>query len=328
MAGQQRSTKLADKRSYTMRQRQAHVDETRARIVDATIELYETLGPSGTTMSGVADRAGVTRATLYRHFPGDDALADAAVAAWREGWSSLDPAALRRIGDPAARLLSTLTLLYGGYRATEAMTANLARDAHALPEAHRAAAREPAATAAAAIGPLGGRKSGRVGAATGAVVGHAVAFETWQSLRAAGMTDAAIAELMARFVGMAADATVAGAAASADAEGSRAGRVPGRAAANATAPSGSRTRPAAATAGPRSSDAPTPRAAITPAAPPMSAPKAKRARRSVEASVGPAAKAPRAKAAREKAGRDKTGKKAKAERKGERKAKRGPGRGA
>jgi AcrR family transcriptional regulator len=184
-----------------MRQRRAAIDETRARIIDAAIELYESVGPAETTMSAVATRAGVTRATLYRHFASEEAVAQAVVGAWREAWPSLDTAALGRIADAAARQRATLAALYAGYRATDALTGNLARDSHALPAASRAAVREPAMTASRVLG-------SSVGA------DHAVAFETWRSLRDAGLADAAIADLMAKFIALAPAASTKGRAAS------------------------------------------------------------------------------------------------------------------
>ena len=68
-----------------MRQRQASIDETRARILDAAVSLYETVGPAGTTMSAAAAGAGITRSTLYRHFPTDADLANAVIDEWLKG---------------------------------------------------------------------------------------------------------------------------------------------------------------------------------------------------------------------------------------------------
>jgi len=222
-----------------MRQRRASIDETRARIIDSAIGLYETVGPSATSMSAIADRAGVTRATLYRHFPSDAAVAAAVIDAWREAFPDLDVAALGRIADPATRLRSTLLALYAGYRATDALTGNLARDSQTLPEAARGAVREPAARAVRAIG------APTVG------VAHAVAFETWASLRDAGLDDKAIADLMAQFIALAPDKAPAQAARR------RRTAAPARAARPATAASSPATsrRRAATSANPSAPDA-------------------------------------------------------------------------
>jgi AcrR family transcriptional regulator len=43
-----------------MRRRAELVEQTRQRIVDAAIHLHTTIGPANTTISGVAEEAGVT----------------------------------------------------------------------------------------------------------------------------------------------------------------------------------------------------------------------------------------------------------------------------
>jgi AcrR family transcriptional regulator len=60
-----------------MGRRRAAVEETRQRIVDATVDLHNEQGVAGTSMQDVADRAGVALATVYRHFPTLDALVPA-----------------------------------------------------------------------------------------------------------------------------------------------------------------------------------------------------------------------------------------------------------
>lgn len=60
-----------------MGQRTAAVEATRQRIVDATVDLHNERGVSGTSMQDIADRAGVALATVYRHFPTVDDLVPA-----------------------------------------------------------------------------------------------------------------------------------------------------------------------------------------------------------------------------------------------------------
>ena len=62
------------KRSYRMRRRAELEELTRLRITESAVELHETLGPARTSISGIAERAGVRRSTVYRHFPNEDAL--------------------------------------------------------------------------------------------------------------------------------------------------------------------------------------------------------------------------------------------------------------
>ena len=211
LAGQKRSgnpktavtapTPAPAKRAYTMRQRRASMDETRARIVDAALELYEVGGPATTTMSAVAQRAGVTRATLYRHFPTEADVANVVIDEWKGGGPRIDATALAAIADPAVRLRAALNALYAGYRATEAITANLLRDAHALPEARRGELRAPAARVREAL--AGSGIPWRGAAAAEAATDHALAFETWRSLAAAALDDDMIAGLMVGLVALA-----------------------------------------------------------------------------------------------------------------------------
>jgi AcrR family transcriptional regulator len=174
------------------------MDETRARILDAAVELYETVGPAATSMSAVAERAGVTRATVYRHFRTDSDLANAVIDEWDPGATGLTDAAAAAT-DPAARLRVALAQLYGRYRATEAMTRNLLRDSHALPVERRPDLRASARTVREVVGHAGFGGPGSSTAA--AALGHAVAFETWSSLSGEGLDDDAIVELMVRLVG-------------------------------------------------------------------------------------------------------------------------------
>ena len=51
---------------------------TRARLIRAALELFTTQGFRGTTTPEIAQRAGVAEATIYRHFPGKEALLVAA----------------------------------------------------------------------------------------------------------------------------------------------------------------------------------------------------------------------------------------------------------
>src|ERR671918_294412 len=48
---------------YKLKKRAERQEETRLRIARATLELHETLGPSLTTISAIAERAGVGRPT-------------------------------------------------------------------------------------------------------------------------------------------------------------------------------------------------------------------------------------------------------------------------
>src|SRR6185437_15242850 len=117
-------------RKYELKQRAEQVEETRRRIVEATVDLHLTRGPAGTQIAEVARRAGVQRRTVYNHFPDDEALFAACSAHWRARHPAPDPAAW-------ADLRQGLRELYAWYRETEPMIANVLRDAEALPSLRR-----------------------------------------------------------------------------------------------------------------------------------------------------------------------------------------------
>lgn len=54
--------------------RQGYKEQTRLRILDAAVELIEETGEAPLTIAAVAERAGVTDRTVYRHFETRDAL--------------------------------------------------------------------------------------------------------------------------------------------------------------------------------------------------------------------------------------------------------------
>jgi AcrR family transcriptional regulator len=174
------------------------MDRTRERITHAAVELHGTIGPAATTMSGVAERAGVTRATLYRHFPNEEALFTACSADWLAANPRPDPSGWATVADPVRRLSAALAELYAYYRSTEQMRTNLLRDIAVIPERFRPGIAAFPATAVQVLeagwpGPAGARLRR-------AAIGHAVGFETWRSLAKEGLPDEEAAELMVRFV--------------------------------------------------------------------------------------------------------------------------------
>jgi AcrR family transcriptional regulator len=178
------------------------MERTRSRITQAALELHGTIGPAATTMSAVADKAGVTRATLYRHFPTEAALFTACTTEWRVANPPPEPTAWVAIGEPRTRTMTALESLYGWYRSTEQMRSNLLRDVDSLPEGMRARiSSSPRAVVdildSAWPGPSRLRR---------AAIGHAVGFETWRSLAREGLTDDQAARLMTKLVEQAADA--------------------------------------------------------------------------------------------------------------------------
>src|SRR5918999_1011525 len=99
-------------RPYRKNVRARREEETRRRITEATVELHREVGPSNTTISAIAERAGVQRLTVYRHFPDEAALFGACSAHWRAEHPVPDPRPWAAIGDPEERLRTALGEIY------------------------------------------------------------------------------------------------------------------------------------------------------------------------------------------------------------------------
>jgi AcrR family transcriptional regulator len=198
-----RKTAMSDqKRPYRMTRRAELEEETRRRITESAVALHETLGPARTTISAVAERAGVRRSTVYRHFPDEGALFAACSSHWRAANPSPDPRVWAAIADPGVRAETALTELYAFYRRTEGMYASLLRDepVHATVRQQLRGFHGYVRTIENAL--IAGR--GLRGAAarrTRAAIGHALAFPTWRSLtREHGLSDADAVRLMCLLV--------------------------------------------------------------------------------------------------------------------------------
>jgi AcrR family transcriptional regulator len=57
------------RRTYRLGRRAEAADETRRRIVEATVRLHAERGIADTSMKDIAERAGVSVGTVYHHFP-------------------------------------------------------------------------------------------------------------------------------------------------------------------------------------------------------------------------------------------------------------------
>jgi AcrR family transcriptional regulator len=184
-------------RKYELKARAERQEETRRRITEATVELHRTVGPARTTIAAIAERAGVQRLTVYRHFPDERTLFAACSAHFIASDPPPDLATFAAVTDPQRRLRRALTELYGWYDRQEDMLANVARDAPALPALAEVVQSDAFREALAAVLASGLPRRRLVRAA----LRHAVAFDTWRSLeRQAGLKRADSVALMARLV--------------------------------------------------------------------------------------------------------------------------------
>jgi AcrR family transcriptional regulator len=193
-------------RPYRKKLRAEHEEQTRRRITESAVELHGTVGPSRTSISAIAELAGVRRSTVYRHFPDEAALFAACSSDWRDANPVPDLAGWAAIEDPNERLQSALEELYAHYRRTERMRENLVRDEATMPIVKKLFSRFRDYLEAAREMLMRGRgERGRARDRAQAAIGHALAFGTWQSLaREQKLDDAQAAELMCRLVAAAA----------------------------------------------------------------------------------------------------------------------------
>ncbi len=185
-------------RKYQLKRRAEQQEETRRRIVEATVALHESVGGAGATISAIAERAGVERLTVYRHFPDERALATACTQYYWEQNPPPDPTPWQAITDPEIRLRTGLAAIYTYHRRTERMSLRAFHDALNNPLLREILAPQFAywrgvrdILAAAWLGR--DRAQGQVKA----TVGHAIGFIAWYSLvREQGLDDAQAIELM------------------------------------------------------------------------------------------------------------------------------------
>jgi AcrR family transcriptional regulator len=190
-------------RPYRKNVRAEREAETRRRITEATVALHREFGPARTTVSAIAERAGVQRLTVYRHFPDEAELLGACSAHWLTAHPIPDPTPWPGIADPEERLRTALGAIYAWYRGDEQMIANVGRDAPAIP-ALDAIVSSGFPVYLEAVRELlmpGWGARGRRRRLLAAALGHALDFETWRSLeRRQGLDPEAALELMTRAV--------------------------------------------------------------------------------------------------------------------------------
>ena len=199
------SREIPPKRRYELKKRAEDMAATHRRITEAAIELHGSVGPSRTTLSEVARRAGVERRTLYRHFPTEADLFAACSSHYfaAHPWPDLD--AWRAERDPDRRLALALDELYAYFERTEPMLANVLRDAELVAFARDAVAPLDAYLEAAAEVLLAGRGArGRRRRLLAGAIRHALAFSTWRSLWSNGIGRADAVRLVVALVDRAA----------------------------------------------------------------------------------------------------------------------------
>ena len=192
---------------YELKRRAERQEETRLRIARAAVKLHGTVGPSKTTLSDLAEAAGVSRPTVYSHFPDELSLFKACSSLFRSEEPPPDPEPWRDIADPEERLRAALAEVYAYFRRTEGLLFNVLHDAEGDAEvsaivrevhepviAHWERMKDVLATA----WEVGEEGPGQL---LWGAIGVALDFQAWRAMvRGQGLTDEQAIELMVRMV--------------------------------------------------------------------------------------------------------------------------------
>ena len=195
-------------RKYEQKRRAELQQETRRRIAEAALELHGSVGPAKTTISAIAEKAGVQRQTFYRHFPDELSLFRACSSLDLSENPLPDPDPWAQIVDPEERLRVALAELYAYFRRRERILANVLRDAEGEAEVNAnvrevlkpMAARWERMREVLCVGwevPDGASEKKLLGA----TIGVALDFQTWRTMvREQGLSEEEAIEVMARMV--------------------------------------------------------------------------------------------------------------------------------
>lgn len=198
------STQRTKNRKYELKARAESQERTRQRIAKAAAALHEEVGPAETTVAEIARRAGVSRLTVYKHFPDNAALYPACSAHYASEHPLPDFGAALSHEDPVDRVRSLLRTVYGGiYRERQHMMRNLCRDRGLDPALDEFMGNNLDAA-------IGGLQDALVAgfelnpdrrARLRSLIGVGLEFWTWDRLTAEGMDDEAAADLMTEAIG-------------------------------------------------------------------------------------------------------------------------------
>ena len=187
-------------RPYRMSRRAELVDETRRQITAATARLHTTIGPANTSVAAIAEEAGVTRLTVYRHFADLDVLFEACRAHWRAENPPPNPATWSDEKDLRRRARRAIKGLYGWYREHAEELFPIYRDMTTMPVSSQARMRDENRR----LGDLllgDDAPAGRAGREARALARHLLDYRTWRSLAIQQeLTDAQAVDLSVRML--------------------------------------------------------------------------------------------------------------------------------
>jgi len=200
---------MSGRRRYELKERARKQAETRLKIVEALVELHETVGASRATVGEVAKRAGVNRMTVYNHFATEAEMVAACTSHWIERHPPPDMAGWKAIGDPDERLSRALADLYAYYRETAAMWTAAYRDAPLVPALGTIMDETWFALLDTTVDVLAAGRGarGRARVTLRAALRTAIDFPTWSRLTGSGLGDDEAAAIASGFVRCASPST-------------------------------------------------------------------------------------------------------------------------
>jgi AcrR family transcriptional regulator len=177
-----RSLKDQSRRPDARKTRAEKKADMHRELARAAFELHESIGPSKTTVSAIARKAGVQRLTVYRHFSDEEEVFSACTAYSFEIDPPPSPDHWAAITDPEERLRTALGQLFGYYARKQQLLSNLYRDAE-MPVVNAALERRRAVmNQAVNLLAQGWPAASVTNLRLRAAVGHAIEFSTWLSL--------------------------------------------------------------------------------------------------------------------------------------------------
>ena len=154
------------------------------------MHLHEEIGPRATTISAIAERAGVQRLTVYRYFPDETAVFQACTSYWLSLNPPPDAESWSGVKAPWQRFRTALMAFYAYYAETQRMWSAAHRDVADVP-----ALQGPMAEFKAFVEMIGDdlakslRNSPKSADNLRHTIQHALAFPTWADLEHRGLGD-------------------------------------------------------------------------------------------------------------------------------------------
>lgn len=189
------------KRKYRKTRRAEQEEQTRDKIVDAAMALHEELGPRATSISAIAERAGVQRLTVYRHFEDDAAIFQACSSRWFELNPPPDLSLWQQLAPAAHQTEEALLNIYRYYSANARMLSRVYSDEADVPalqevmEGFRSYLNQIGNDLIKAWQPESKKRKD-----VKALLNHALQFSTWKSLSQEKMKERRIAEVMTKCI--------------------------------------------------------------------------------------------------------------------------------